>query len=172
MAAARTVWFSLHLGWHRSAVSLSALHVSIVTQTIAPMWGCSPASVPPPAEGRSSPTNTPLSPPSSFILPRFAWVSVLFFTGQVLLPAPSWGSECTYVSEGLFLMYRWREIYSMSNLLLHHLVLSWMTLLKYIQICIFSLSWLWTSCKWEWYSLLWKYFWLVYFPIFFMHNKA
>ena len=172
MVAARTVWFSFRLGWHRSAVSLSALHVSTVTQTIAPMWGWSPASVPPPTEGRSSPTDTPLSPPSSFILPSFAWVYVLFFTGQVLLPAPSWCSACTYVSEGLFLMYLWREIDSTSNLLLHHLVLSWMTLLKYIQICIFSLFWLWTSYKWEWYSLLWKYFWLVYFPIFFMHNKA
>ena len=42
MAAARTVWFSLHLGCHRSAVSLSALNVSPLTQTIAPMWGSDP----------------------------------------------------------------------------------------------------------------------------------
>ena len=38
MAAARTVWFSFHLGFHRSAVSLSALNVSPLTQTIAPLW--------------------------------------------------------------------------------------------------------------------------------------
>ena len=33
MAAARTVWFSFHLGCHWSAVSLSALNVSSLTQT-------------------------------------------------------------------------------------------------------------------------------------------
>ena len=42
MAVARTVWFSFHLGCHRSAVSLSALNVSPLTQTIAPMWGSDP----------------------------------------------------------------------------------------------------------------------------------
>ena len=39
MAAARTVWFSFHLGSHRSAMSLPALNVSHLTQTVAPMWG-------------------------------------------------------------------------------------------------------------------------------------
>ena len=38
MAAARTVWFSFHLGCHISAVSLSALNVSPLTQTIALLW--------------------------------------------------------------------------------------------------------------------------------------
>ena len=33
MAMARTVWFSFHLGCHRSAVSLSALNVSPLTQS-------------------------------------------------------------------------------------------------------------------------------------------
>ena len=42
MAAARTVWFSFHLDCHRSAVSLSALNVSPLTQTIAQMWGLDP----------------------------------------------------------------------------------------------------------------------------------
>ena len=42
MAAARTVWFSFHLGCHRSAVSLSALNVSPLTQTITPLWGSDP----------------------------------------------------------------------------------------------------------------------------------
>ena len=31
-----------HLGCHRSAISLSALNVSPLTQTIAPMWGSDP----------------------------------------------------------------------------------------------------------------------------------
>ena len=42
MASARTVWFSLHLGCHRSAVSLSALNVSPLTQTIARIWRLDP----------------------------------------------------------------------------------------------------------------------------------
>ena len=42
MAAPSTVWFSFHLGCHRSAVSLSALNVSPLTQTIAPLWGLDP----------------------------------------------------------------------------------------------------------------------------------
>jgi len=39
MAAARTLWFSLPLVCCRLAISLSALNVSPLTQTIAPMWG-------------------------------------------------------------------------------------------------------------------------------------
>ena len=42
MAAARTVWVSFHLGCHRSAVSLSALNVSSLTQTVALLWGSDP----------------------------------------------------------------------------------------------------------------------------------
>ena len=42
MAAGRTVRFSFHLGCHRSAVSLSALNGSPLTQTIAPLWGSDP----------------------------------------------------------------------------------------------------------------------------------
>ena len=64
-----------------------------------------PASAPPPTKGRSSPTNTPDFPPSSFIPPSFAWVYIFFSTGQVLLSAFSWCSACTSVSEGVFLMY-------------------------------------------------------------------
>ena len=51
-----------------------------------------PASVPPPAEGRSSPTNTLVFPPSSFILLSFAWLYIFFSTGIVLLSALSWCS--------------------------------------------------------------------------------
>ena len=42
--------------------------------------------------------------------------SVLFFsTGQVILSTLSCCSACTSVSEGVFLMYPWREIYSTST---------------------------------------------------------
>ena len=70
---------------HRSAASLSALNVSPLIQTIAPMWDQIPASVPPPAQGRSSPTNTSVFPPSSFVLLSFAWYYIFFSSGQVLL---------------------------------------------------------------------------------------
>ena len=42
MAVARAVRFSFHLSCHRSAISLSALNVSPLTQTIALMWGLDP----------------------------------------------------------------------------------------------------------------------------------
>ena len=65
--------FSFHLGCHRSAASLSALSVSPLTQPIALMWGSDPCFSSQPAEGRSGPTNTPVFPPSSFILLSFVW---------------------------------------------------------------------------------------------------
>ena len=74
-----------------------------------------PASVPPPAEGRSSPSNTPVFPlvPSSY---RVLHTEFIFFSaGQVLLSALSWCSACTSVSEGVFLMYPWKEMYSTST---------------------------------------------------------
>ena len=37
------------------------------------------------------------------------------FPGQVLLPSPSRCSACTSVSEGVFLMDLWREVYSTST---------------------------------------------------------
>ena len=83
MGAARTVWFSVHLGCRRSVVSLSALNVSPLTQIIAPVWGSDPCFCSPLTKGRSSPTNTPVFPPSSFILPSFAWFYIFFSTGQV-----------------------------------------------------------------------------------------
>ena len=67
MAAARTVWFPFHWGCHRSAVSLSALNASPLTQTIALMWGLDPCLSSP----TSSPTNTlvfPLVPSSYWVL--------------------------------------------------------------------------------------------------------
>ena len=74
-----------------------------------------PASVPLPVEGRSSPTHTPDFPPSSFILLSFVWFYIFFSTYQILLSTLSWYSACTSLSEGVFLMYPWREMYSMST---------------------------------------------------------
>ena len=73
------------------------------------------ASVLPPTEGKASPPNTPISPPSSFVLPSFVWVSIFLSTGQVLLSALSWCSACTSGSEGAFLMHPWGEMYSTST---------------------------------------------------------
>ena len=84
---------------HRSAVSLLVLNVSSLTQIIAPLWGQTPASVPPPAKVRSSPTNTPVFPTSSFILPSLGCFQIFFSTGQVLLSTLTWCSACTSVSE-------------------------------------------------------------------------
>ena len=111
----KTVWFSLHLGCHRSADSLSALNVSPLAQTIAPMWGSDPCFSSPTPEGRSSPANTPIFPSSSFILPSFVWFYIFFSTGQVLLSALSWCSACTSMPDDVFLMYPWREMCSMST---------------------------------------------------------
>ena len=60
--------------------------------------------------------------PSSFILLSSLWFYILFSVGQVLLSTLSWWSACTSVSKGVFLMYPWREMYSVSTLLLCHLV--------------------------------------------------
>ena len=66
-------WFSCHLGCHRLTVSLSALMFLFWLRQLHRCGDRTPASVPPPAKGRSSPTNT-VFPTSSFILPSFAWV--------------------------------------------------------------------------------------------------
>ena len=59
---------------------------------------------------------TPLFFPSSFVLLRFAWFYIFFSSAQVLLPALSCCSACTSeVSEDVFPMYSWREIYSLST---------------------------------------------------------
>ena len=64
------LWFSFHLGCHRSVVSHLALNISPLTQTVALLWDRTLTSVPPAAAGRSSPTNTPVFPPS----PLSYWV--------------------------------------------------------------------------------------------------
>ena len=60
-------------------------------------------------------TSTPVFPTNSFFLPNFAGVYIFFSAGQVLLSTLSWCSACTSVSEGVFLMYPWRETYSTST---------------------------------------------------------
>ena len=108
MTVARTVLFSFHLGCHRSAVSLSALNVSPLTQTIARPQFPHPLRV------------GPLLliswfPPSSSVLLSFAWCYTFFSTGQVLLSSLSWCFARTSVSKGVFLMYPSREMYSTST---------------------------------------------------------
>ena len=73
-----------------------------------------PATVPPPAEGRSSPTNTPVFPPCSF----HHWV----LRGSAYRPFPLVRSSCPsqlafcvhFCVWIVFLMYPWREVCSMS----------------------------------------------------------
>ena len=115
MAVARTVWFSFHWGLHRSAVSLPALNVSPLTQTIAPTWGSDPCFSSPTRWGQAQSYQHSCFPPSSFILISFAWFYIFVSTGQLLLSILSWCSACTCVSEGVFRIYPWREMYSMST---------------------------------------------------------
>ena len=58
---------------------------------------------------------TLLFPPGSFVLPSFVWFYIFFPAGQILLSTFSWYSACTSVSEGIFLMYPWREMSSTST---------------------------------------------------------
>ena len=58
---------------------------------------------------------TLLFPPSPFILLSFLWFYVFFSSGQVLLSVLSWYSASTSVSEGVFLIYPWREMHSTST---------------------------------------------------------
>ena len=102
MAVARTVWFSFHLGCHRSPVSLSALSVSPLTQTMTWCGDQTAASVPLPAEGLPGPPNTPVFSPSSFLLPSIVWFYIFFSLGQVPLSILNWCSACTSVCQRVF----------------------------------------------------------------------
>ena len=114
MAVARTVWFSFHLGCHRSAVSLSAL-MFLLWSDNCPHVGIRPLLQFPHLPRAGPVLLTLLFFPSSFILPSFACFYIFFSSGQVVLSALSWCSACTSVSEGVFLMYPWREMYSTST---------------------------------------------------------
>ena len=94
-----------------------------------------PASVPPPAESGSSPTNPPVFPPSSFIL---LWFCIFFSIGQVLLSALNWFSACTSVYEGEFRMYHGERCTSCpptppSSLAVNYFVLCCFFLLNYFS---------------------------------------
>ena len=80
-----------------------------------PRVGIGPLLQFPPSKGRSSPTNPPVFPPNSFALLNFTWFYIFFSTCQVLMSTLSRCSACTSVSEGVFLMYPWREMFSTST---------------------------------------------------------
>ena len=107
------------------------------SQTVAPMWDWTAASVPPPTKNRSSPTNTPVFPPSFFILLSFVWFYKFFSPGQVLLSHLSWCSAYTSESKGVFLMYPWREMYSTSTY--SSAILFW-KLFKFISLVIMNVA--------------------------------
>ena len=69
MAVARTVGFSFHLGCHRSAVPLSSLNVSPLTQAIAPVWGSDPCFSSPTLGGQVQSYEQSLSP----LVPLHHW---------------------------------------------------------------------------------------------------
>ena len=73
----------------------------------------SPASVSPTLPGQCKcPAYTPVFPPSSFTPQSFVWFCIFFPAAQVLLSALSWCSAYISISESVFLMYPWREMYS------------------------------------------------------------
>ena len=115
MAASRTVWFSFHLGCHRSAVSLSALMFLLWLRHLPWSGDWTLVSVPLSAEGRSNPTNTLVFPPVPSSYRVLPWFYIFFPAGQVLLSSLTWYSAWTSVSEGVFLMYSWREVNSTST---------------------------------------------------------
>ena len=104
---------------HRSAASLSASNASLF-QTMPQCGDLIPASVPlthsHPLPGAGPVLLTLISfPPPSFILPNFAWVCVCFSGNQVLVPTLRWCSVISSVSESVFVMYPWREVYPRST---------------------------------------------------------
>ena len=123
LSVARTVWSSFYSGCHRSVVSLSALNVSPLTQTIAPMWRLDPCFISPTGPGQIQSYYHSCFSPCSFILPSFAWFYIFFPSSQVLLSTLSWCSACTSVSGGVFLMYSMERDVLHVHLLLCHLVL-------------------------------------------------
>ena len=78
------------------------------------MWGSDPSFICPIPSCRSSPTHSPLFQPPSFVLPSLVWFYIFFSSGQVLLPALSWSSARSSASGGVFLMYTWRQMHSIS----------------------------------------------------------
>ena len=86
----------------------------------APVWGSNPCFSPshtqPPPPGAGPVLLTLIFfPLPSFVLPNFAWVYVFFSGNQVLMPTLRWCSAISSVSESVFMMYPWREMYSRST---------------------------------------------------------
>ena len=80
----------------------------------APTWGSDPCFSPPTLEEQAQSYELSF-PLTSFTLLSFVWFYIFFSGGQVLLPALSWHSARSPVSEGVFLMYLWRETNSTST---------------------------------------------------------
>ena len=81
-----------------------------------PQWGNrTPASVPPPAQGGFSPSNTffPLVPSSCRVLRESVYSFPLVRSSCPLSDGVL--HACTSASEAVFLMYPWRETYSTST---------------------------------------------------------
>ena len=92
------------------------------------------ALVPPAAEGRSSSMNTPVFPPSSFILPSFAWVYISFLL--VRYSCPSQQVSCVHFFVRRCIPDVWVNRYVLHvHLHLHHLVLS-LLILIFIEVGI------------------------------------
>ena len=89
----------------------------------------SPASVPPPAEERSSPTNTLVCHPSSVILPSFAWFCIFLPTGKVLPPLSAVFCMCFCIWRCIPNVSVEREVCHIHELLCH-LVFSWQPIFK------------------------------------------
>ena len=122
MAVARTVWFSFHLGCHRSALSLSALNVSPLTQL--PNVGIRPCFSSPTIEGRSSHTNTPVFPPCTSVLLSFACVVLYILLRWSGTPVHSQLVLCThYCVWGCIPDISMERDVLHTHLLLRHLVL-------------------------------------------------
>ena len=150
MAVARTVWFSFHLGCHRSAVSLSALNVSPLTQTIAPVWGSDPCFSSTTRQGKSSPTNTPDFYPWCLHPTKFC---------MVLYILPHWSGAPVY-SQLVFCMHFcvWRCIpdVSVEGDVLHvHLLLRHLGLSPHMVLSILKLHFL-TRWLIFWYSEIYE----------------
>ena len=112
-----------------------------------------PASVPPPTEGSSIPTNTPDVPTSSFILPSFAWFYIFISTSQVLLSTLSWCFARNSVSKAVFLMYPWRNVLHIHLFLSHILYFVLWSQLSFLKIFFSESSWLWVWRKWNYKSV-------------------
>ena len=96
---------------------------------ICPRWGLDPCFSAPTCRGQvQSYQHSCVSPSSSSC--RVVWFYIFFSTGRVLLSTLSWCSACTSVSEGVFLMYPWREMYSMSTYSSVILFASWIFFLE------------------------------------------